>query len=967
MSQLYLVKDKKGRIFGPYTEEEICFHIEEGELKGNEQFSNYPTGKWQPLSASSVFYKKIISKLNRVEKTTQSNDELSNLSDNVTSEEQETLEPTRILKVDLKESPSKKKKVKIKLSREFRDEVLKEEGFDDVIDMEPLADKKNIFSKKLLRYSLFAGSAFLLLLILVLNPSGEKTDKLKPERLLAPYKTRSKIKKEQLKDQFKTAFAFYKKASIPNYLKAQKIYVELLESFPKESSLYPLLCLVHLEIWPFSYQDTKDKQSLQRVLNLVQKEDQSKKNARFCLAVNFYIKKDFQAVIKLTNDLLNQSENIVNPAFIFYLQAQALKNSKSEKKALSLLDTAIKLEPKWIAPRLLKANIYYQNQQYNPAIREYQKILKTYPDHISALIRLGILEYKHLKQIKKSQSTLIKAFSQKSQKTAPDILFDAYLILANIYYNQGKKKELLNHTKKAYALRPDSADVIKLKNQINNKKAFEKIRVESRALIYKGDLLVDQENCLKAIKHFTEAYKFTRSGLAAFKTGQCYWKLGATGQSIRWLKRAVNVEPNLLDAHLTLSDYLSQLYQFDYARDILNSVIRRYPNNPDVYKAYSKVAFRSEFYNQAIAYGGRVLSFYPHDITTLVLLSRSHFALEEVNLAHSYAKKAINQNPNDSSAQISYALILDHTAGDIDTVTHLRNKIEEHPQNFEYHQALGEHFYNQEQYDKAREELELLAAKNPKLKSVYILLGLTYTELSLKNKKYFEIAIKNFREAALLDLSDVKPAFYVGQIHLNNGSYDLAHKEFNKVIQVNPNYPLIHYYFGLSILKKGGAESLDQALKAAQTEAVKNPEHYLPYKLAGDVYRLKSTQSFNKELNRKKMYSLCAKEYQKALKYAERSIEISMNLLLCYKGSGNIDKGLELANNLIKEDGLSGYPDVYREIGVIFEFKEEYEKARDNYNKYFQLKPSAKDRVEIERRISSLMEQKKKLTQPEEK
>ena len=966
MSQLYLVKDKKGRIFGPYNEEEICFHIEEGELKGNEQFSNYPTGKWQPLSASSAFYKKIISKLNRFEKTTQSDDELSNLSDNVTSDEQKTLEPTRILKVDLKGSSSKKKKVKIKLSREFRDEILKEEGFDDVIDMEPLADKKNIFSQKLLRYSLFGGSAFLLLLLLVFNPSGEKTEKLKPERLLAPYKTRPEITTEKLKEQFKTALSFYKKASIPNYLKAQKIYVEILESFPKEGSLYPLLCLVHLEIWPFSYQDTKDKQSLQRVLNLVQKEDQSKKNTRFCLAVNFYIKKDFSSVIKLTNDLLNQSENIVSPAFIFYLQAQALKNSKSEKKSLSLLDTVIKLDPEWIAPLLLKANIYYQNQKYNLAIQEYQKILKIDPDHISALIRLGILEYKHLKQINKSQATLIKAFSQKSQKTAPDILFDAYLILANIYYNQGKKKELLNYTKKAYALNPDNADVIKLKNQVKNNQAFEKVRIESRALVYKGDLLADQENCLKAIKHFIEAYKFTRSSLAAFKAGQCYWKLGAEGRSIRWLKRAINVDPHLLDAHLTLSNYLSQLYQFDYARDILNSVIRRYPNNTDIYKAYSKVAFRSEFYNQAIAYGGRVLSFYPHDIKTLVLLSRSHFALEEVNLAYSYAKKAINLNPNDSSAQISYALILDHTGEDVDTLTYLRNKIEEHPQNFEYHQALGKHFYNQEQYDKAREELELLIAKNPKLKSAYILLGLTYTELSLKNKKYLDIAVKNFREASLLDLSDVKPAFYVGQIYLNNKNYNLAHKEFDKVIQVNPNYPLIHYYFGLSILKQGGTESLDQALKAAQTEAVKNPRHYLPYKLAGDVYRLKSSQSFKKELDRKKMYSLCAKEYQKALKYVEKSIEISMNLLFCYQGSGDLDKALDLATNLSEEDDLSGYPGIYREIGAIFEFKEEYEKAENNYNKYFKLQPAAKDRVQIERRISSLMEEKKKLTQPEE-
>ena len=965
MSQLYLVKDKKGRIFGPYTEEEICFHLDEGELKGNELFCNYPTGKWQALSTHPVFYKKIISQLNRSEKTSQTQDSRASLSENITSEE-ETLEPTRILKVDLKKTSAKKQKVKIKLSREFRDEVLEEEGFDDVIDMESVDSKKKASTQKLFRYGLLAGVG-LLLFVLISNPLGEKSEVLKFERLLAPNKRKPEITKKELKERFKRALSHYKNSSVESYIKAQKNYVEILESSPEEISLYPLLCLTHLEIWPFSYQDTKDKQSLQKVVNLIQKKDQSKMYSNFCFAISSYVEKDFKQVIKMTDYLLNHPQRVVSPPFIFYLQAKALKNLNSEKKALSLLDTVISLDPKWIGPRLLKADIFYQNQQYNLAIGEYQKILKAFPNHISALVRLGILEYKYLKQTEKSQATLTKAFSsQSSQKIAPDSLFEAYMILVNIYYDQNEEKNLIKYARKAYALDPNNPDIIQIKNKIKDQKAFKGIKIESRGLIYQGDVLVNKEDCLKAVKKFTEAYKFTRSGLSAFKSGQCYWTLGATGQAIRWLKRAINIDANLLDAHLLLSDYLSQLYQFEYAGDILKSVLRRYPNNPDVYKAYGRLAFRKKFYNQTIAYAGRALNFYPHDIETLVLLSRSHFALEEINIAYSYAKKAVLQNPNDISAQISYALILDHTGEDEDTEAYLRRMIQNNPTIFEYHLALGEYFYDQEEYDQAKKELESLIAKNSKLKKAYIYLGLIYTELGLKNKKYYDEAIKQFREAILLDLSDVKPFFYVGQIHLNNENYGLAYEEFNKIVKVNPNYPLIHYYLGLTILKQRGAGNLDKALKVAQTEAVKSPKHYLPYKLAGDIYKLKSEKSFNNEQDRKKMYDLCAKEYQKALKYVKKSIEISMNLLLCYKGAGHMDLALDLAKNLTKEEGLSGYPEIYREIGNIFEFKEEYERANSYYNTYFQLKPAAEDRVQIERRIATLIEKKKKISEPEE-
>ena len=149
MSKLWLVKDKKGRIFGPYNEQEICFYIDEGEFKGEELLSSYPSGSWKPLSTHSVFYEKILAKLNEKAASAPSSDSSVSLEESsIDSEniEKEPIEPTRIITPKEDSSSKTRKKVRIKLSKEFKEGVLEEEGESGIIEME---DFKERFFKRL--------------------------------------------------------------------------------------------------------------------------------------------------------------------------------------------------------------------------------------------------------------------------------------------------------------------------------------------------------------------------------------------------------------------------------------------------------------------------------------------------------------------------------------------------------------------------------------------------------------------------------------------------------------------------------------------------------------------------------------------------------------------------------------------------------------------------------------------------
>ena len=962
MDKLWLVKDKKGRIFGPYNEKEICFHIEDGEFTGEELFSKYPTGKWKPLSAHPVFYEKVLSKINE---SGSSDSSLPTKSlDSTDSGSTEPIEATRII---APKTSSKKEKVKIKLSKEFKKEILEEETFNDVIKMENINQKffdslkQSIKTPILILIALIA--ALLFYYFLNASTKSVKGDSI---RLLAPSRINNLTQKEALEKE-KKALLLYLNSTFSHYLEAQNLYVQVLSANNKNPLPYMFLCLIHLELWPFSYQDTKDKQTLKKTLSLVQKFDSSKAYVDICKSTKALIDKKFELVLMIT-DRLETSNTEIQPAFIYYLKAKALNNLNKSKEAYSILQTTSILESKWIAPYMLQAEIKHQNKEYELAFPIYQKILTIHKNHPSAKLRLGSLEYK-FKNFNKSEKTLRSVLDKLNDWIEPDILFEAYIALANIYVQKNEEKLAVKYSNLAYSLYPNHLEMTKLKTKLKDSANFENTKVKAKGLIYKGDFFFNQGDCLSAKIEYEKAYKASKSGLAALKLGQCYWQTGASGQAIRWLKRAINSDNQLLEAYFLLADYLSNLFNFESAAEILDAVKKISPNNADLFKAYARLAFHQKKYKSTIAWAERSLKIYTFDIEVYILLSQSYLKLGKGSKAFSYAKKAIEENINSDQAQIAYALTLDIANEGYSTEQYFKELITKFPSTVEYQQALGEYYFNKNDYEKAQIEFEKIISSQPKFKAAYIYLGRIHSELSLKhaNKSHhYKQAVKYFIEASLSDISDPNPIFYLGKTYLDHEDYQLAENEFRKILNINSNYPMIQYYIGLVNFYQKGEENLEEALKFARIQSAKNPNNFLPYELAGDIYKLKSKGAFSNNQEKKNSYELCAKEYQKALKYLTNDLQISMSLLECYKGAGNLDLALQLTNQLKNEKGLSGHPEIYKEMGGIFEQKENYEKARTHYIKYFQLKPGAKDRKTISDRIEKLIREKNSLTKETE-
>jgi tetratricopeptide (TPR) repeat protein len=214
----------------------------------------------------------------------------------------------------------------------------------------------------------------------------------------------------------------------------------------------------------------------------------------------------------------------------------------------------------------------------------------------------------------------------------------------------------------------------------------------------------------------------------------------------------------------------------------------------------------------------------------------------------------------------------------------------------------------------------------------FIKLGTTQKLLKKSNE-----ARDSFFKAAALDPSDVEPLFLVGQLYLETKQPSEARQQFQRVLNINKDYPLVNYNIGLANLQMG---LLEDTLEQANIEKLKNPNLADPYILAADAYTAM------------KQYSACAGEYQQAVKYRPSSSDLFIKIARCYRMAGNLDAAVSMINQASSLE--SGNAEVWKEQAAIYEMKQDRIKAIEAYNQYKVLAPNAPDIDQVDARINAL-------------
>jgi tetratricopeptide (TPR) repeat protein len=144
---------------------------------------------------------------------------------------------------------------------------------------------------------------------------------------------------------------------------------------------------------------------------------------------------------------------------------------------------------------------------------------------------------------------------------------------------------------------------------------------------------------------------------------------------------------------------------------------------------------------------------------------------------------------------------------------------------------LGKLYLALGRLDAAVSELDEAARLAPRDNTVASALAIAF----LKQKR-LENAKRTFRRMIDILGESAQLHMFFGAAYRQTEFFEEAEAEFKHAISLNPRYPRVHYYLGLSYLSQEGRNKSSEAIVEFQTELQRDPNDYLSHYLLGLVY-----------------------------------------------------------------------------------------------------------------------------------
>lgn len=956
----WVVKTKKGQMKGPYSTEAILRMIGEGVFSGQEMISKLPDGQWTLISKEPAFYDKLLEALEGVvevdpkkaqkmeaetviipppragQQGTQAGTHSKGFTSSQKTEKQSLLQPAEVLDTPAYIPPAQKI-VTVSENDKKSDSVIE---LSNVQSIEEGEIRKSLKIPAIILAIVIVAGVFLLW-----DTGPADGSKI---HLLAPKKSTAVLSDVDVKAKLNEALLAMEQDTFESYLSAQNKLVGIVEGAPMNIEVRALLCVVYYELWPFAVQDAQDIKTIAGVTQATRALNVISPFGQVCEAVKLMTAGRFKEAKGAIEATLESSDLFSLLPVLYSFKAELLAGEKDYMNAAPYFEKSAQLWEKWLHPQVALAEVYYQQGDFTSSSGLLKGVLAKNPKHKEARVLAGLVEYKGFKKSDSAYAFLNAALESKGR--IPSLLeAEGFGALAEIFVLRGEKKKALDIAQKAFAMNPNNGELRQLVIRLGGSDKIKGEKGRNNELLYLGDQYVRQGDFLAAQAEFKAAFESDpKNGTAAMKAAKALWQLNQSFEAIDWLNKAIKAEPKLVSAYVLQADYMSQRYDFVGALQILTNAMRIAPNNYEILRGLAQLEFRKNNMGGAINYALRAAKAYDGDIETFILLSRANGLMarsivpinkKEVERKENaakdairYATKAVEIDATNPEAQITYAKMLAQANGVDSGIAYLTELIKRFSYTLDYRIALAEVYKSEDRYNQAKDIYERVVEADPKSKKGWLGLGESEKALGLNDR-----ALKAFLSAAVLDPTDGEALFQAGKLYLETSRFEEAIQQFRRVQRLNPNFPRTHYYVGKAAFASGDFAT---ALEASKAEKKLNPNVADSYILAAEVFTAR------------KQYAECAAEYSTAMKLRPQGADIYVKSAQCYRQSGSLDVAEDML--ALASARESGYAEIYREQGAIYEMKGDARSAAQAYNKYLGLSPNAPDRVEIESKIMRL-------------
>ncbi|MEQ1721561.1 MAG: tetratricopeptide repeat protein [Pseudobdellovibrio sp.] len=977
----WVIKLQSDQVKGPYSTDAINKMIVNGAFTGSEEVCSYPEGEWKLLTKQPEFYDALLESLeNPVEVDNKRTQKME--AETVIRTAEPAKEEIPIPKIqnidDLKElleqerkaeevrqksqknmslaksssaSPVAYQQMDLNLAGAAQENIINDQ--DKNLEIQ-LTDIKKLQQKEIKKLIPFVLAAIFFIGAVTYFFYPEDKDARAGWALLTPQKNDEAISDAELKEYKRNAARAFQSGILEKILASQQNLVRAVEGAPKDLEAQGLLCMVYEQIWPYTKQNQSDLKSILTVTQMARAINPISNYSDSCQTIFLLTKGQSKEARSLLEKALDNpvEEKFSLSAFLYLIKAEILESENNFINAAAYYEQAAKLWPQWMTARFGLARMYYKQGKFAEAREQYLEMYNSNKELKAALYGLALVELKGSKDPEKALPYFSNGFEIK-QKLPKDFLTEALLNYAQILMDRKENKKALEVAQVGYRESPSHRA---LKELVVTLGGDEKVENAQSEIMLIGDQFANAGDCLVAQAQYKAAFELdSKNAAAAFKAGRCLWKINQTRDAISWLDKSIGADSNMLQAYVLKADYESQKFNFSNAARTLQMASKKFSQSHEITKAQALLEFRKNNMVGAIQYGERAVKLYNADVELLTLLAQAHvfyymnapsvgkdsLAKKENSkeLALKYSGRAVDLEPAWPESQITVAKVMAATDGPIRGESYLKQLIKNYPYTIEYRVALADFYKSNEKYTDAAGMYEEVVSIDGKNKRANFGLAETYRIL---NKP--ELAQRYYNLTSVLDPSDVEPMFANAKLLIETAAgneikakTEQALAKLELVKKINPDFPKVSFLMAKCYLE---LNDYQKAMDMIKEEKTRNPNIADSFILAAEIYY------------RKAQFKECAAEYSAAIKMRPSSAELYVKSAVCYRSSDAVEIAEDMLAIALQKE--SGFPEIYREQGYIFEKKGNPPQAVLSFKKYILLSPNAPDRDIVVSKIKQL-------------
>jgi len=608
----------------------------------------------------------------------------------------------------------------------------------------------------------------------------------------------------------------------------------------------------------------------------------------------------------------------------YFESGQRYFEKEKYREAAIQFSNAIQVDSRFAHAHYQLAQTYLKLQEWTRAYQELSRAIEIEPENYQAHIDLAnlLIAGRDLKQAKEHTDLLIIR-----QPDNPEV----HVAVANLNAAQENLGVALQEMQKSVALGPDrwqtylNLALLQIRaNQsdaaeANFKKAVTLNPKAMSAQLSLGSYYQSRNRLPEAEQQFRRAIEVDpkdpdpRAALARLYMGE-----GKKAETEEFLKQVKRDLPEKSVGYRMLGDYYFATGDLDKAVAEYGSLNQAHPKDIQVKKNYIQLLILKNRLDEARKLNDQVVKTNPSDTEALIFKGQIQLRDGHARDAADSLQSALKGDPDNGVAHYHLGVAFDQMGNLARAESEWRQAVRLRPDLSEAQRALAAVALRRGDMDSLAQTADQIIHVQPASPDGYVLRAVAEI-----NRKQISKAEEDIRKA--IEVAPQNPAGYVqtGNLRLLQKQYGDAEKYYQQALDRDPNSSE-----GLSGLMNAylAQKQADKAIAAASAQLAKVPNSSAFHDLLGTIL-----------FNNKKDMKGAEEELRKAAELDKNNSDALLKLGQVQVAQGSVDQAIATYQRSLKNNPREIR--FYILIGELYESKQDWEKAKQMYQKALEIQP----------------------------